>query len=102
MKENPVASGNDVATIERRYPKISVVIPARNEARNLFHVLPHIPSTVDEVILIDGHSTDETIAMAQQLLPTIKIIQQTGKGKGDALTTRFCSLFRRHHCHVRC
>jgi glycosyltransferase involved in cell wall biosynthesis len=64
---------------------ISVIIPARNEASNLQHVLPYIPSFVDEVILVDGHSTDGTIAMAQQLLPDICIIHQQGKGKGNAI-----------------
>ena len=91
MKENPVASGVNVATIERYYPKISVVIPARNEAQNLVYVLPHIPSIVGEVILVDGHSTDNTIAKAEQLLPTIKIIKQTGMGKGDALRQGFAA-----------
>jgi glycosyltransferase involved in cell wall biosynthesis len=66
-------------------PSISVVIPARNEASNLPYVLPHIPSTISEVILVDGHSTDGTVAVAQQLLPTIRIIKQMGNGKGDAV-----------------
>jgi glycosyltransferase involved in cell wall biosynthesis len=66
-------------------PTISVIIPARNEARNLEHVLTKIPSIVDEVILIDGHSTDNTIAIAQELLPSIQIVKQKGKGKGDAV-----------------
>jgi len=66
-------------------PTISVIIPARNEARNLEYVLPKIPSIVNEVILIDGHSTDDTIAVAQELLPSIKIVKQKGKGKGDAV-----------------
>ena len=56
-------------------PQISVVIPARNEAENLHYVLPYIPPTVSEVILVDGDSTDETIAVAQQLLPAIQIIR---------------------------
>lgn len=67
------------------YPRISVVIPTHNEAQNLQFVLPHIPSIVDEVILVDGHSTDDTIAVAQQLYPGIRIIEQSGRGKGDAL-----------------
>ena len=71
------------------YPLVSVVIPARNEATNLRHVLPHIPSTVHEVILVDGHSTDDTILVAEQLLPSVRIIPQTGKGKGNALRTGF-------------
>lgn len=68
-----------------QYPRISVVIPARNEADNLQHVLPRIPSFIHEVILVDGHSTDRTIAEAQRLLPDIRIIEQRGRGKGDAL-----------------
>ncbi|HKV01395.1 MAG TPA: glycosyltransferase family 2 protein, partial [Ktedonobacteraceae bacterium] len=70
---------------------ISVVIPALNEAQNLQYILPYIPSLVSEVILVDGHSTDDTIAMARQLLPTIRIIKQTGKGKGNALKHGFAA-----------
>ncbi|SRR6266571_3060627 len=81
-----------VSVIEaQQYPRISVVIPARNEAQNLRHVLPYIPSIVSEAILVDGHSTDDTIAVAQQLLPSIRIIKQTGKGKGDALRAGFAA-----------
>ncbi len=95
MKESSVAShvnvAINVATIEQHYPKISVVVPARNESGNLVHVLPHIPSIVGEVILVDGHSTDNTIATAEQLLPTIKIVKQAGMGKGDALRQGFAA-----------
>jgi glycosyltransferase involved in cell wall biosynthesis len=77
--------------MEQRYPRISVVVPARNEAQNLVHVLPQIPTIVYEVILVDGHSTDDTIAVARQLLPKIKIIEQIGKGKGDALRLGFAA-----------
>lgn len=73
------------------YPPISVVIPTRNEAQNLQYVLPWIPSIVSEVILVDGHSTDDTIGVAQQLLPSIRIIEQQGKGKGDALRIGFAA-----------
>jgi glycosyltransferase involved in cell wall biosynthesis len=95
MIENPATSsinmGSKVSTIEQRYPRISVVVPTRNEAQNLVHVLPQIPTIVDEVILVDGHSTDDTIAVARQLLPKIKIIEQVGKGKGDALRLGFAA-----------
>ena len=57
---------------DQQHPRISVVIPARNEARNLRHVLPRIPSIVDEVILVDGHSTDGTIALIEKLRATIR------------------------------
>jgi len=74
---------------KQQHPRISVVIPALNEAQNLRHVLPLIPSIVNEVILIDGHSIDDTVAVVEQLrttiCPPIHIIKQTGRGKGDAL-----------------
>lgn len=76
---------------EIKNPHISVVIPTLNEAQNLYYVLPFIPPQVSEVILVDGHSTDNTVAIAKQLLPTVKIIQQTGKGKGNALRAGFAA-----------
>jgi glycosyltransferase involved in cell wall biosynthesis len=65
--------------------RVSVIIPALNEAQNLPYVLPYVPNIASEVILVDGHSTDGTIEVAQRLLPEIKIVRQTGKGKGSAL-----------------
>src|SRR4051794_11666623 len=69
--------------------RVSVVVPTLNEARNLVHVLPRIPTWVHEVLLVDGHSTDDTVAVAHELLPSIRVVQQRGKGKGDALRTGF-------------
>ena len=74
---------------QQPYPRISVVIPAMNEANNLPHVLPYIPSNVDEVILVDGHSSDDTVQVARRLLPSIRILTQVGKGKGAALQQGF-------------
>lgn len=71
--------------------RVSVVIPALNEAENLPHVLPLIPKDVDEVILVDGRSVDDTIAVAQRLLPSIRIVKQLGRGKGDALRCGFAA-----------
>lgn len=70
-------------------PKVSVVIPAINEGANLRHVLPQIPSTVFEVILVDGGSTDDTIAVTRTLCPEAMILQQGRRGKGDALIAGF-------------
>ncbi len=66
-------------------PTVTVIIPALNEAENLPHVLPRIPAWVQEVILVPGPSTDGTADVARQLLPSIRIVEQEGKGKGAAL-----------------
>jgi len=66
-------------------PRITVLICTLNEEENLPHVLPSLPNWVDEVILVDGYSTDNTVKMAQQLRPDIRVLYQPGNGKGDAL-----------------
>jgi D,D-heptose 1,7-bisphosphate phosphatase len=63
---------------------VSVLIPTLNEAKNLIYVLPKI-SQEFEVILVDGHSTDDTLEEAKKLRPNIKIITQNGRGKGNAI-----------------
>ena len=46
-------------------PSVSVIIPTLNEAENLPLVLPYLPlDWVDEVILVDGRSTDGTVQVA--------------------------------------
>jgi glycosyltransferase involved in cell wall biosynthesis len=72
-------------------PTVSVVVPAMNEAENLPHVLPRIPTWVHEVILVDGHSKDATVAVARRLLPDIRVVMQEGRGKGAALRTGFAA-----------
>jgi glycosyltransferase involved in cell wall biosynthesis len=73
------------------HTSVSVIIPALNEARNLQYVLPRIPDWVDEVLLIDGNSTDDTVEVARSLCPKIRIVQQQGRGKGAALRTGFAA-----------
>jgi glycosyltransferase involved in cell wall biosynthesis len=68
---------------------ISVVVPVKNEAKNLPHVLPRIPAWVDEILIVDGNSTDDTVAVARSLVPDVVIVTQEGKGKGAALRSGF-------------
>jgi glycosyltransferase involved in cell wall biosynthesis len=72
-------------------PRVSVIIPALNEARNLEHVFAALPAGLHEVILVDGHSTDGTPDVARQLMPAIRIVNQTRKGKGNALACGFAT-----------
>lgn len=69
-------------------PLVSVVVPALNEARNLEIILPQLPE-VHEVILVDGNSVDDTVEVARRILPDVKVITQTRKGKGNALVCGF-------------
>jgi len=72
-----------------RFPRVSVVIPAKNEAPNLPHVFATIPAWVDEIVFVDGKSTDDSIAVVQGIYPAAKIVRQQGNGKGDALRAGF-------------
>ena len=65
--------------------RVSVVIPTLNEARNLPHVFEALPSSVNEIIVVDGHSVDDTLAVARQLMPEARIVLQTRTGKGNAV-----------------
>ncbi len=75
---------------DNQRPSVSVVVPARNEAANLRHVLPLLDADY-EVILVDGHSVDDTIAVAREVRPDITVVQQTRRGKGNALACGFAA-----------
>jgi glycosyltransferase involved in cell wall biosynthesis len=69
----------------RRRPTVTAVIPTLNEAENLPHVLRRLPSGVNELIVVDGHSTDGTVKVTQRLRPDARIVLQNRRGKGNAL-----------------
>jgi glycosyltransferase involved in cell wall biosynthesis len=70
-------------------PRVSFVIPTLNEAKNLPWCLPRIPAWAYEVIIVDGRSTDDTVAIARQLRSDIRIVIETRPGKGAALRSGF-------------
>jgi glycosyltransferase involved in cell wall biosynthesis len=70
-------------------PRVSVVIPTLNEERNVGWVLERLPAIVDEVILVDGRSTDATIAVARAVRPDVRVVLETMPGKGAALRAGF-------------
>ena len=74
-----------------RRARVSVVVPAMNEAANLPHVFGRLPEGLHEVILVDGHSVDDTIAVARALRPDVRVVLQSGRGKGNALACGFAA-----------
>ncbi len=81
---------------EKKY-SVSVVIPARNESGNIEDAVKRIPEmgSHTEIIFVEGNSTDDTWATIQDVASRyagqrdIKIMQQPGKGKGDAMRKGF-------------
>ncbi|MEA2254942.1 MAG: hypothetical protein QOG35_987 [Solirubrobacteraceae bacterium] len=67
--------------------RVTVVIPAKDEARNVAWVLRRLPPGIDEVILVDGRSTDDTVAVARAVRPDIVVATERGPGKGAAMRT---------------
>ena len=71
------------------YPLVTAVIPALNEAQNLPYVLPKLSGLVDEVIIVDGLSEDDTIEVARRLDSDVRIVEEPTRGKGAALRRGF-------------
>ena len=73
------------------WPKVTVVIPTLNEARNLPHVFAKLPDGLHEVIVVDGNSVDDTVATARRLRPGVRIVAANRSGKGNALACGFAA-----------
>jgi glycosyltransferase involved in cell wall biosynthesis len=82
--------------IKNRY-SVSIVIPARNESGNIENAILRMPDFAKhhEIIFVEGNSTDDTWETIQKIKAKydhthdIKITQQSGKGKGDAVRKGF-------------
>jgi len=72
-------------------PRVSVVIPALNEARNLPHVAARMPADIDEIVFVDGRSVDDTVEVSRRLWPDAVQVTQTRSGKGNALACGFAA-----------
>ncbi len=66
----------------RRY-RISVIMPTRNEEANIRPVLEWTVPYADELLVVDGHSTDATREIAAQF--GARVLLDNGRGKGDAI-----------------
>lgn len=76
---------------------VSVVVAARNEAGNIENIITRLPQMGpdDELIFVEGHSADNTWEVIQNMAAkyaqkrSIKLVQQDGTGKGDAVRKGF-------------
>lgn len=75
---------------------VSVICACRNEAGNIPEIVRRFPrfNGPAELIFVEGHSRDDTLAICQQEAMAhpereIRVLQQTGKGKGDAVRLGF-------------
>lgn len=92
------ADGNPI--IDRRRPKserrpanprVSVVVPAKDEADNIREILPYLKEYY-EVIVVVSESDHASAEAARQALPVAKIVYQTRRGKGNALACGFAEV----------
>lgn len=72
----------------RAWPTVTAVIPTLNEAENLRWLLPRLAG-VEEVVIVDGESSDGTLDVARRLRPDAVIIEQPPRGKGAAMRAGF-------------
>src|SRR4051794_26919222 len=90
MRSRPIALIHDpVPRAAMPPPRVSVVVPTYNEAKNLPHVFALLPDDLHEVIVVDGGSHDGTVDVAQSLRPDVRIVAQNRRGKGNALACGF-------------
>jgi len=71
--------------------KVTLIIPTRNEEGAIGSTLREVPrDVVDEIIVVDGHSTDKTAdEVKAELRPSDKFVVQKGKGYGGAFSEGF-------------
>ena len=63
--------------------KITAVICTKNEELTIGEIIEKTKPYVDEIIVVDGHSTDKTREIAQKM--GVKVVLDHGKGKGDGI-----------------
>lgn len=78
-----------ITDVYNKEKKISVIIPTLNEVENIKHVFPYLPSFIDEIVVVDGDSTDGTREEILKFRKDARIIIDDTPGKGVALRKGF-------------
>ena len=90
QRRPPVAAIRAIRHESAEPPSVTVIIPTLNEAKNLPHVFSRLPGGTLEVIVVDGGSVDDTVAVAKECRPDVLVVNQSRTGKGNALA---CGMF---------
>lgn len=64
---------------------LTVVIPTLNEGETLSEIIEECRAFSDDILVVDGHSTDRTVKIAHNL--GVRVILDHRKGKGEAIRT---------------
>ncbi|MCE9582022.1 MAG: glycosyltransferase family 2 protein [Planctomycetes bacterium] len=64
--------------------KVTIVLPTRNEGGGVVKVIEQVRPYADEILVVDGHSTDDTRALAAA---GARVVLDGGRGKGDGIRT---------------
>ena len=67
--------------------KISLVIPAHNEAEGLAHLLADVPDYIDEIVVVDNNSTDDTARVSREF--GCRVVEEKVQGYGAAFKAGF-------------
>jgi dolichol-phosphate mannosyltransferase len=67
----------------RRQLTVTVVLPTKNEAGGIGEIVQAVKPYADEILVIDGHSTDGTADLARQA--GARVVLDNGRGKGAAV-----------------
>lgn len=77
-------------------PRVSVVVPARNEAGNISEIFRRVPKmgSSTELVFVEGDSQDGTYQVIEKAVAdnpgsVCKLLKQGGRGKGDAVRLGF-------------
>jgi len=90
-----IAENKEIKTNIEDY-SVTVLVPCRNEEGNIESIIERIPKfgKHTEIIFVEGNSADNTYAKIEEVIKShpdvdIKLLKQTGKGKGDAVRKGF-------------
>jgi dolichol-phosphate mannosyltransferase len=71
--------------VEKMQQRVFAIILARNEEKSIGEIIPRVKPFVDQVVVVDGHSEDNTRAIAER--EGARVLLDHGKGKGDGIRT---------------